>query len=501
MAAPEKNEVTENDLFSALGISAGGSSTSSKPKPSKPLSDTPKAGNKNSQKKSSGDLSEDALLDIFGSGSSSKKPSSNSSSKPAKSGSSPSSSKRSSEAVRKQVSQAQRRKVDPKRDAERAAQLREKAIRSRQWKEELQRKRREQAMMGSDGAKSVSIPDQAAEKGQKDEIITVEAVESKKALLEDTETRETREGFGGSREKQSEIREGSTRESREKQPTSQPSEVRDAAIRSRFSSHPAQNYTPAPNPWMMQPQQTAWPQRASQAQQETPTQQVTPVQQVFQFQDEAQLQQRAMRNEAGSSQSARREARAQQISQAMQSKSQYASDQPEIKMPERSQGSDSHNPRGGAFSTSEDAKQSQGSAQMSQGSVQASQDPVHASQGSVQESHDSIPASQFSNAYVQRPSMPPEFMQPPMQNPDPRMQFYPDIQRQGASGQFSDPNYQQILMQQYCDPAVDYNDDRSGEPETGGTSPLGIVLIVLAVLCVLVAASLLTGLWDISNLR
>lgn len=31
-------------------------------------------------------------------------------------------------------------------------------------------------------------------------------------------------------------------------------------------------------------------------------------------------------------------------------------------------------------------------------------------------------------------------------------------------------------------------------------SPLGVVLIVLAVLCVLVAASLLTGLWDISNL-
>lgn len=31
-------------------------------------------------------------------------------------------------------------------------------------------------------------------------------------------------------------------------------------------------------------------------------------------------------------------------------------------------------------------------------------------------------------------------------------------------------------------------------------SPVGIVLIVLAVLCVLVAASLLTGLWDISNL-
>lgn len=34
----------------------------------------------------------------------------------------------------------------------------------------------------------------------------------------------------------------------------------------------------------------------------------------------------------------------------------------------------------------------------------------------------------------------------------------------------------------------------------GKESPLGVVLIVLAVLCVLVAASLLTGLWDISNL-
>lgn len=37
-------------------------------------------------------------------------------------------------------------------------------------------------------------------------------------------------------------------------------------------------------------------------------------------------------------------------------------------------------------------------------------------------------------------------------------------------------------------------------PPQSKESPLGIVLIVLAVLCVLVAASLLTGLWDISNL-
>lgn len=42
------------------------------------------------------------------------------------------------------------------------------------------------------------------------------------------------------------------------------------------------------------------------------------------------------------------------------------------------------------------------------------------------------------------------------------------------------------------------DDDRM--PPQSKESPLGVVLIVLAVLCVLVAASLLTGLWDISNL-
>ncbi len=44
--------------------------------------------------------------------------------------------------------------------------------------------------------------------------------------------------------------------------------------------------------------------------------------------------------------------------------------------------------------------------------------------------------------------------------------------------------------------------ERGGRQSEGAPkeSPVGIVLIVLAVLCVLVAASLLTGLWDISNL-
>lgn len=42
--------------------------------------------------------------------------------------------------------------------------------------------------------------------------------------------------------------------------------------------------------------------------------------------------------------------------------------------------------------------------------------------------------------------------------------------------------------------------DPNRVPPQAKESPLGIVLIVLAVLCVLVAASLLTGLWDISNL-
>lgn len=423
MTAPEKNEVTENDLFSALGISVGGPSTSSKPKSS---SDAPKTGKKDSRKKSSGDLGDDALLDIFISGSSSKRPSP---SRSAKSNPSPSSSKKRSEAVPKQASRVQQRKVDPKRDAERAAQLREKAIRSRQWKEELQRKRREQEMMGSDGAKSVSLSDRAAERNQEDEIITVAAVESKKALLEDTTARE--------------IREGSFGESHEKRPTSQPSETRDSSIRSRFSSYPAPRYTPAPNPWTMQSQQAAQPQNASQIQQGVQTQYPASIQQTFQSQDEVQMQQQATRNEAYSSQFARREASAHYAAQTMRPNSSQSFDaQPEAKMPSRSQDGALHGPLGGASSVSGD-----------------------------------------------------------MPEADPRMQLYPDVQRQGVPGQFSDPNYQQILMQQYCDPAADYSDDYDNEPATGGTSPLGIILIVLAVLCVLVAASLLTGLWDISNLR
>lgn len=73
------------------------------------------------------------------------------------------------------------------------------------------------------------------------------------------------------------------------------------------------------------------------------------------------------------------------------------------------------------------------------------------------------------------PSVPPEPYQAPAQQPERVERKRPKKERAPRS-----------------------DDDRM--PPQGKESPLGVVLIVLAVLCVLVAASLLTGLWDISNL-
>lgn len=117
MATPEKDNVTEIDLFSALGLGGSGSAASSRPSDDgldDGLSDL--FGSKRSSSSAKGNsLDDEVLLDIFTTGG------------PA--------SQRSSKGGRR---------TDAKVAQEREAQLKEKAIRSRQWKEELERKKREQ---------------------------------------------------------------------------------------------------------------------------------------------------------------------------------------------------------------------------------------------------------------------------------------------------------------------------------------------------------------------
>lgn len=94
----------------------------------------------------------------------------------------------------------------------------------------------------------------------------------------------------------------------------------------------------------------------------------------------------------------------------------------------------------------------------------------------------------------------------PYQQPQPRaaqpMQGMPPEGRPRGYQEPYQPSPSQDLRQGL---QPDMQPDEPQVPATRGKGrakddPLGIVLIVLAVLCVLVAASLLTGLWDISNL-
>lgn len=117
MAVPEKDNVSEIDLFSALGLGGGGagaSTSAGKDGFDDELSDLFGAR----KSRSSASKGDDELLDIF-----------TTSGSPTRSSSSKGSA---------------RRGADAKVAQEREAQLKEKAIRSRQWKEELERKKREQ---------------------------------------------------------------------------------------------------------------------------------------------------------------------------------------------------------------------------------------------------------------------------------------------------------------------------------------------------------------------
>lgn len=78
----------------------------------------------------------------------------------------------------------------------------------------------------------------------------------------------------------------------------------------------------------------------------------------------------------------------------------------------------------------------------------------------------------------QRGQQAPPYMETP-RGPQPSQPNMADMRRSGMPPEMPEPDRHDSGMKE---------------------SPLGVVLIVLAVLCVLVAASLLTGLWDISNL-
>lgn len=479
MAAPEKDNITESDLFSALGIGGGstsdgasgrdGSKGGGKASRSTNLSS---AGHKGSQRKESqadakssssksgkkrasdtvGMLDDELLLDIF-----------------APSGTR--SSARSS-SLRPGSSSTVKRSSDPDVTQARAAQLKEKSIRSRQWKEELERKNRAldsvasvRRASGDDGESASSeagadvsdkmrsdasrpragqpagVDGSAGARGvggsgagsRSKGIVTVKA---NPVLLEDKATREAREAWS--------MRGGDAR------PLQYGRDGGVSAGATPFGAREAHDMLGARQPQRMgdprDARSTAMPQ-ASQMHQGGPS----PYQQPSVQRSQAAGQQRGTQAPYGMASSvqprgAERAPFAQDARQMPRADVQPYRDSRTTQQPYQ-----------------RDARSQQAYAQSQvQDASRVSQAP-RASQASQMPRASQMPA----------PSAAPSYQDP----------------RAAATQQPHEPSRPMPEVPQQAPKKTRGKDD-----------PLGIVLIVLAVLCVLVAASLLTGLWDISNL-
>ncbi len=423
MAKPENSHVSEDDLLSALGIAQGAKA---------PSAVTTK------KKESSSELNDDMLLDIFA---------------PASKGS------------QSRSSSTSRRAASPEVSREREAQLKEKSIRSRQWKEELEKK--QAADSGSARSASSAEPESAkrqsaqasektgsrpsgvsegdaARRSRKDaaskgtEIITVKA---KPVIIEDSPSKDARDS-----EDVKDIRE--SRRSR-------------GLPDSRESSSDQRDMRDAKSTWEPRNARATRPSTARGASGDIPQRPRTSTNPWIAPDDAPKRQ------------------------GPYQSQSQYGTSRQDMRP--RGEGDFRQQP------VSQPGPDARGRSDMRGQGAWPAPDPA------MRQRYENQQVSQQRQYPQQQYGSPQPSQQYPPERYRSQPQGYPQDQMARPMQQPSHmyPQNQQPSEQM----PMQAPDDDDRIRETGPwENPLGVVLIVLAVLCVLIAASLLTGLWDISNL-